>query len=247
MKHQKQEGDHWGWNAARLATVFIVVSAAVTAVLADANAPALETVRITDLYSEAFGQRKGDVARGKQVAAQACAQCHGSGGDAVGDAFPSLSAQLPNYLASQLVLFKMEKRRSPVMAPIAKNLTVDDMLDVATYYSRQAPGAAHRSTQAELLAQGEKLYRAGDVQRGIPACTWCHGASGSGSAPIFPRIGGQSPVYLEAVLGILKTKFFYAQEAYVMKAVLANLNQEEIKAVAEYVSTMQAASLDSGH
>lgn len=245
MRRQRQPGKQWGWTGVLPVLAYFIASAAMNSVMAASDAPGMETVRITTLYDENFGNSKGDAVRGKQVAAQMCATCHGSDGNAVSNAFPSLSAQLPNYLASQLVLYKMEKRRSPIMMPIAKNLSTDDMLDVATYYSRQAPAAPHRSTQAELLAQGEKLYKGGDVERGIPACAWCHGPSGSSSSPIFPRIGGQSPAYLEAVLGILKTKFFYAQEAYVMKAVLANMNQEDIKAVSEYVSTIPSAGLES--
>lgn len=209
--------------------------------LAASDAPAVEIRKITSLYEEKFGTRKGDAVRGKQVATQICAQCHGIDGNAASKEFPSLSAQLPNYLASQLVLYKMEKRRSPIMAAIAKGLTTDDMLDVATYYSQQAPGKPYESSNAKLLAYGEKLYREGDIQRGIPACTWCHGPSGNSTQPIFPRIGGQSPAYIEFVLGILKSRFFYAQEAYIMKAALANMTPDDIKAVSEFASTLNAA------
>lgn len=221
--------------------VFFVAATTTNIGIAGADAPAIETKKITILYEENFGNRKGDAVRGRNIVTQACAQCHGIEGNAVSKEYPSLSAQLPSYLASQLVLFKMGKRRSPIMEPIAKSLALDDMLDVATYYSRQTPGKPYESSNAKLLAQGERLYREGDIQRGIPACTWCHGSSGNSSSPIFPRIGGQSPAYLESVLGVLKNKFFYAQEAYVMKAILVNMTQEDMKAVSEFTSTLKAS------
>lgn len=222
----------------------LAVSTAANSVMAGTDAPAIETKTIAAFHQDSFGDRQGNAVRGKQIATQACVQCHGEG-NAVSGAFPSLSAQLPNYLAAQLMLFKTGQRRSPIMQAIAKNLAADDMLDVAAYYSSQSPGKPYESKNAELLAHGEKLYREGDLKRGIPACTWCHGQAGGATSSIFPRIGGQSPTYLEFVLDVLKTKHFHIQEAYVMKAILTNLTREDIKAVSEYTSTLTAAKPES--
>lgn len=44
---------------------------------------------------------------------------------------------------------------------------------------------------------GEKLYRGGDIARGVPACMACHGPSGSGNpGPAYPRLGGQHAEYV---------------------------------------------------
>ncbi|SFU43349.1 c-type cytochrome [Pseudoduganella namucuonensis] len=223
----------------------LAVSTTANPVMAGTDVAAMETKTIAAFHKDSFGNRQGNAVRGKQIATQACAQCHGAEGNAVSSAFPSLSAQLPNYLASQLMLFKTGQRRSPVMHAIATNLAAGDMLDVAAYYASQSPGKPYESTNAELLAHGEKLYREGDLKRGIPACTWCHGPGGGATSSIFPRIGGQSPIYLEVVLDVLKTKQFHIQEAYVMKAILTNLSREDIKAVSEYTSTLTAAKPES--
>lgn len=225
-------------NAAGFLFFVAFVSSVPSPVAAASDASAAETVRIAAFYRENFGDRKGDAKRGREIAMQSCSQCHGAQGNAISKDFPSLSAQLPDYVASQLALYKMGKRRSPVMGSIATALKIEDMLDVATYFSQQTPAKPYESARPELLALGEKLYYSGDGPRAIPACAWCHGPRGDSSAPIFPRIGGQSPVYLEFVLGVLKNKFFTIQEAYVMKAVLTNISEDEIKAVSEFVSTL---------
>jgi cytochrome c553 len=227
---------------AGLAWMVLLAVSAAPPVMAGADATAKEARTIAAYYQDSFGDRQGNAVRGKRIVAQACALCHGAEGNATSSAFPSLSGQLPQYLAAQLMLFKTGERRSPIMQSIARDLAAADMLDAAAYLSSQAPGAPYASSDAELLAHGEKLYREGDLQRGIPACAYCHGANGSATSPIFPRIGGQSPVYLEFVLDVLKTRRFVIQEAYVMKAILTNLTPEDIKAVSAHASTLTATT-----
>ena len=221
--------------------LILAVSAAASPVMAGPDGVAIETRTIAAYNQASFGDRQGDATKGQRIVMQACAQCHGAQGNAVSSAFPTLSAQLPTYLVAQLMLFKTGERRSPIMQPVAQNLSASDMLDTAAYFSSQTPGKPYASNNAELLTHGEKLYREGDLQRGIPACIHCHGVTGSAIAPIFPRIGGQSPDYLEFVLGVLKTKRFVIHEAYVMKAILTNLTPVDIKAVSAYTSTLTAA------
>ena len=80
------------------------------------------------------------VARGR-TAAQACAACHGPAGK--GDPtknVPDLTGQPAGYLASQIVLFKTE-RRSPgddalkQMKQVMKAIPDNQVADLAAYYS----------------------------------------------------------------------------------------------------------------
>src|SRR3546814_16938327 len=44
---------------------------------------------------------------------------------------------------------------------------------------------------------GQKLFRSGDAERGIPACMACHGPSGAGNpGPPYPHVGGQQADYV---------------------------------------------------
>jgi len=47
-----------------------------------------------------------------------------------------------------------------------------------------------------LLAAGQKLYRAGDAARGIPACMACHGPPDSANEPRSFRRSRQHSVYV---------------------------------------------------
>jgi len=68
----------------------------------------------------------------------ACAQCHGSGGEGVGDSFPPLTGQPALYIEKQLRAWQMGTRDpgpQGLMGGIAKKLTADDVKAVATYLS----------------------------------------------------------------------------------------------------------------
>lgn len=77
----------------------------------------------------------------------ACSQCHGSGGQGVGDAFPPLNGQPSLYIENQLRDWQAGTRDPGpmgLMGGIAKKLTADDVKAVAAYLSAlpQRTGAA---------------------------------------------------------------------------------------------------------
>src|SRR5690606_40119969 len=59
-----------------------------------------------------------------------------------------------------------------------------------------------RSTATpELVELGERLYRAGNPDTGLPACMACHGPNGAGNpAAQYPRVAGQHAAYAAAQL-----------------------------------------------
>jgi cytochrome c553 len=85
----------------------------------------------------------GDPAAGKMKAG-VCAPCHGASGASPQDLWPNLSAQRTGYIAKQLKAFRDGTRKDPVMEPIAKGLSDQDIDNLAAYFSRQAldPAAA---------------------------------------------------------------------------------------------------------
>ena len=76
----------------------------------------------------------GDAAVGKSKAGM-CAACHGAAGISAVPMYPNLAGQKEAYLAKQLKDFKSGKRQDPVMAPMAKMLSDEDLLNVAAYYA----------------------------------------------------------------------------------------------------------------
>jgi cytochrome c553 len=87
------------------------------------------------LHRIANGSRlylEGDPRRGIQP----CARCHGEAGQGTGPAYPALSAQPAEYLATQLHAFKQSRRRNDpenVMGAIARKLTPTEIEAVADY------------------------------------------------------------------------------------------------------------------
>lgn len=80
----------------------------------------------------------GDAAKGRLIAGQVCAACHGADGNSQLPAFPRLAGQQEDYIVHALNEYKAGKRKDPVMAPMAAPLSKDDIANVAAYFSAQS-------------------------------------------------------------------------------------------------------------
>lgn len=76
----------------------------------------------------------GDAAAGK-AKSMTCAACHGADGNSPNDLWPNLAGQKEGYIAKQLKAFRDGNRQDPMMAPMAKNLSDEDIANLAAYYS----------------------------------------------------------------------------------------------------------------
>jgi len=167
-----------------------------------------------------------------------CAACHGPGGNSSNPEWPKLAGQHAAYLYDQLQQLKSKQRPSPVMNAQAANLSDQDMRDLAAYFAAQKPTPGVASPDAVKTAQ--KLYRAGDAGRGLPACAACHGPQGNGNAAAkYPRIGGQQSKYVASVLRQFRS--LAGQPIphlgfQTMSTVAAKLTDAEIEALASYVT-----------
>lgn len=175
----------------------------------------------------------GDAAAGKAKSA-ACAACHGPDGNSPNPEWPKLAGQHPAYLVEQLRAFNAGHRKNAMMAPMAQNLSDQDMQDLAAYFASQAlklTGAAN----AELAAQGQRLYRGGIAKRQVAACIGCHGPAGQGIPPRFPRLSGQHAAYTLQQLLAFKAGS-RPSDADIMTSIAFRLSEQEIKALAEYLA-----------
>jgi cytochrome c553 len=176
----------------------------------------------------------GDPQAGQQKSA-ACAACHGPDGNASNGQWPNLAGQHADYLYQQLMAYKSGDRQNAVMASQVANLSEQDMHDLAAYYAGQTMkiGAANE----DLLAQGRQIYRAGDAAGGVPSCAACHGPAGLGNAPAnYPRIGGQNAEYVLTQLQAYAAGERTTDPNGMMRDVASSLSDEEMRAVASYVS-----------
>ena len=126
---------------------------------------------------------KVDAAKGQQIAAQICAACHNPDGNSTVAANPKLAGQHADYLYKQLKNFKADggkpaERNNPIMGGMVAALTDQDMKNVAAFYASQVQKGEQAKSQA--IEAGQKLYRAGNASKGLPACAACHGPAGAG-------------------------------------------------------------------
>ncbi|WP_439639859.1 c-type cytochrome [Nevskia sp.] len=182
---------------------------------------------------------KGDAAAGAAKAA-VCGACHGAGGNGgVNPAWPKLAAQGSKYIYTQLVAFKSGKRNNAVMAGQAAALSEKDMADLAAYFAAQpaVPGVASESA----VSVAQKLYRAGDASRGLPACAACHGPKGAGNpASAYPHVAGQNAGYAASSLRAYRAgERGQEGNGQMMAAVAKHLTDAEIDALSSYLSGLQ--------
>lgn len=76
----------------------------------------------------------GDAAAGKAKSAT-CAGCHGAAGISNNPLWPNLAGQKEAYLVKQMKAFRDGTRADPMMAPMSKPLSDDDIANLAAYYS----------------------------------------------------------------------------------------------------------------
>jgi cytochrome c553 len=184
-----------------------------------------------------------DAARGQSIANKVCAACHGADGNSPTSANPKLASQIPEYLQKQLANFKpaagkRAERENPIMGGMVAGLSAEDMRDVAAYYAtRQAKPGAIKNQDAFPL--GRKIWRGGDLTKGLPACAACHGASGAGLPVQYPRLAGQYAEYTEAQLKAFRSGERRNDANKVMQAVAAKMSDPEIRAVADYIAGLR--------
>jgi len=178
---------------------------------------------------------KPDVARGKQIASTVCVACHGADGNSVVPTNPVLAGQNADYIAAQLAAFKAGTRPSPIMQGMASPLSPEDMRNVGAWFESQKP-TGHFAHDKALAERGQQIWRAGVKATDVPACAGCHGAAGHGIPSQFPRLAGQYP---DLSLGWLKAFASGARPHPVMGQIASKLSENDMKAVAEYISGLR--------
>jgi cytochrome c553 len=100
----------------------------------------------------------------------------------------------------------------------------------------------------DTVELGQKLYRAGNESKGLPACAGCHGPSGAGIPAQYPRIGGQFAEYIETQLRHFREGAESAAPSEtsrtndpnkMMRMVAIKMTDGEIRAVSDYVAGLR--------
>lgn len=186
---------------------------------------------------------KPDLAKAKQIAETVCVACHGADGNSALPANPILAGQGAEYLFKQLTEFKAAEgktavRNNPIMGGMAATLTTEDMMSLAHYFSQQKRKSA-AATDAKLVTAGQMIWRKGDFDKGIPACSGCHGPTGAGVPAQYPRLSGQYAEYTDLQLKNFRSEERSNDPEKMMRTIADKLSDKQIKAVSDYIAGLR--------
>jgi cytochrome c553 len=173
-----------------------------------------------------------------------CAACHGADGNSTIPVNPNLAGQHASYIVKQLHNFKASPdgkpalRQNAVMNGMAASLSEDDIKTVAQYFSKQTlkPDVAKDD---QLVTAGRKLWRGGDIKKGIPACAGCHGVAGAGLPAQYPSLAGQHPEYIVAQLQQFRDGVRANDAEGVMRTIAGKMTDKQMSAVADYAAGLR--------
>ncbi|WP_166805097.1 cytochrome c4 [Nitrosococcus wardiae] len=185
------------------------------------------------------------VVGGKDATITPCFLCHGlkGAGDSTG-AFPRLAGQAAYYLYKQLIDYASGARSNDIMASIARELTEQQMQDVASYYAASTASYFPPPKVApEVLERGRLIAEKGleEEPRGedVQACVFCHGSKGAGNPPNIPYLAGQYAPYIELQLLLWKRNIRQNDPLAIMENIAKRLSERDIRAVALYFETVR--------
>ena len=179
----------------------------------------------------------GDPEAGQQAAAT-CAACHGADGNSSDPQYPKIAGLGERYLEKQLIEYKDGTRENAIMAGMVAALSEEDIANLAAYFASQS--TSEGTAEADLVDHGQALYRGGDLDRQIAACTACHGPSGKGiPGAAFPPLAGQHSDYVAAQLMAFRSGTRVNDPQQMMRNIAIRLSDADIRALASYVQGLR--------
>ncbi len=172
-----------------------------------------------------------------------CAYCHGKAGASTEPDVPTIGGYSKDYIISSLTAMKRQERPCPEttyrggpkkgtktdMCQIVKDLSADDIKDIAQYFSKQKFVRAKQKFDPELAKKGKEIHE----QR----CEKCHSNHASEPSDDAGIQAGQHMKYLEEMLFE-----FVAGTRPVpkkMKAQLEQLDKASLEALVNFYGSFQ--------
>jgi cytochrome c553 len=159
-----------------------------------------------------------------EAKAQMCDACHGQSGVPTDPkTIPIIWGQQQSYLVKQLHDYRSGDRDNPIMSPIAKSLSQEDLRKIAAYF-------AAKSWPAQRAAAASA-----SPPNGIAQCQPCHQPNFEGGPPA-PRLAGLSYEYLVATMRDFATD--ERSNNGDMPKFMQALTDREREAMARYLSAL---------
>jgi cytochrome c553 len=175
---------------------------------------------------------------------QGCVTCHGQRGQGTSNGyFPRIAGKPAGYLYNQLLAFKHGTRNYPPMNYLVAYLPEPYLREIAEYFAKEQPPFAIRDippAEPAVLSRGRQLVLHGDDAKGLPACIDCHGERLTGMEPGIPGLAGLRPAYIVAQLTRWQVGDRTAIEPDCMKRIAIRLSNDDVSAVAAWLSRQPA-------
>lgn len=163
-----------------------------------------------------------DIKEGEKKATL-CMGCHGADGISEISQYPSLAGQRASYLETQLKAFQSGQRINSMMQSMATKLTIQDIKNLAAYYSSLPSKKMDQSVSVE-----------GKGQSKFAMCAGCHGSNAQGRGRI-PKLAGQPVDYLKKQLLDFKKG---VRKGGPMNPVSSSLSEQDINELAVYLASL---------
>jgi len=208
-----------GRTLAAAALCFVAVASAGNPPNLEQLATRLEQIRANDnAYKAAL--------RGGAERVTFCSYCHGKDGNSVKPDVPKLAGQNAKYLFNQFEHFANGRRKNFVMQELADQLTAQDRINIAIYYS-SLPVSVEPG-DATLASNGKVIYDT--------LCHVCHGPDGHGKDE-YPRLAGQKPEYVARTLRAFRDESGKHSDP-TMRQIAQTLSDGSVDAISAYVGSL---------
>jgi cytochrome c553 len=178
----------------------------------------------------------GDPIAGKEKS-KFCQSCHGQDGNSINVLCPNLAGQRPDYLEKQILDFQTRNRIGSIMTGVSQSIiSPQDAKDIAAYFGSCKPMSSYNVDKV-----GRTIFREGIPDKEVTACVTCHGENGKGRLDenaSYPVIGGQTKDYIAKQLMDLRSGYRHNDPDGMMRNIAKKLTDDEIKALADYVSEL---------
>lgn len=171
----------------------------------------------------------GNAAAGKASAA-GCVGCHGTQGVSPNDTWPNLAGQNAAYLARILTAYKSGTQKDVAMTPLAQSLGGADIQNLAAYYASLSCNTTSSEKPVGDTAAGKVLAK---------NCAACHGETGAGANPAWPKLAAQKPGYLVNALKAFRAGL---RKDPMMSGAAKSLSDANITDLGAYYATQSCQS-----
>jgi sulfide dehydrogenase cytochrome subunit len=155
-----------------------------------------------------------------------CTSCHGTNGAGPGETIPYIGGQTKEYLATAMTEMREQTRYATLMGILAKGYNDTEIASIAESFASKAWVSSANKIDPALSAKGGEISK---------TCAGCH----KGNSGKIPKIAGQPSGYLNKALLEYKHSLRNNNGGAAMMSGIADLQDDEIRALAEYYSGLK--------